>query len=84
MKFTKSQWKIIKRLRERLSQPPLELKSFKGSLEGSLESSLEESLKKDSDLKLTNELITFCMLTIMQDTSKVRLYESPLMHYLAV
>lgn len=24
------------------------------------------------------------MLTIMQDTSKVTLYESPLMHYLAV
>jgi hypothetical protein len=25
-----------------------------------------------------------CMLVVMQDTSKIRLYKSPLMHYLAV
>ncbi len=29
-------------------------------------------------------LIVLCMLVVMQDTSRISLYESPMMHYLAV
>ena len=36
------------------------------------------------DPELTNTLMCLCMLTVMQDTSRIRLYESPMIHYLAV
>ena len=39
---------------------------------------------KDQDYQLTNMLMYLCMLVVMQDTSCIKLYESPLMHYLAV
>ena len=39
---------------------------------------------KDQDPRLTNALMHLCMLVVMQDTSRIRLYESPMMHYLAV
>ena len=39
---------------------------------------------KDQDYQLTNTLMYLCMLVVMQDTSRIRLYKSPLMHYLAV
>lgn len=39
---------------------------------------------KDQDPDLTNALMCLCMSVVMQDTSCIRLYESPMMHYLAV
>jgi hypothetical protein len=36
------------------------------------------------DQALTNALMCLCMLTVMQDTSRIGLYQSPMMHYLAV
>jgi len=39
---------------------------------------------KDQDPDLTGVLMHLCMLVIMQDTSRIKLYESPIMHYLAV
>ena len=40
---------------------------------------------EDQDQELTNELIRFCQLVLTQDASKHKsVYESPLMHYLAV
>jgi hypothetical protein len=36
------------------------------------------------DRPLTNALMCLCMLTVMQDTSRIGLYHSPMMHYLAV
>jgi hypothetical protein len=40
--------------------------------------------EKEQDPELTSRLMQLCMLVVMQDTSKVSLYASPLMHYLAV
>jgi hypothetical protein len=50
------------------------------------DASRDSGASKDSDPnpRLTNELMTFCILVLMQDTSKGGLYNSPLMHYLAV
>jgi hypothetical protein len=48
---------------------------------------LDEDDPTDSeadDPELTNTLMCLCMLTVMQDTSRIKLYESPMMHYLAV
>jgi hypothetical protein len=39
---------------------------------------------KDQDPNLIGVLMHLCMLVIMQDTSRIKLYESPIMHYLAV
>ena len=39
---------------------------------------------KDQDPDVTDALMCLCMLVVMQDTSRVTLYESPMMHYLAV
>jgi hypothetical protein len=39
---------------------------------------------KDQDADLTNALMCLCMLVVRQDTSRIKLYESPMMHYLAV
>ena len=39
---------------------------------------------KDQDPYLTNALMRLCTLVVMQDTSCIKLYESPMMHYLAV
>ena len=41
--------------------------------------------EKERDYELTTELMRFCMLMVMQDTSRFNsVYDSPLMHYLAV
>jgi hypothetical protein len=48
---------------------------------------LDENNPVDSeaeDEELTSTLMCLCMLTVMQDTSRVGLYHSPIMHYLAV
>jgi hypothetical protein len=39
---------------------------------------------KDQDADLTNTLMCLCMLVVRQDTSRIKLYKSPMMHYLAV
>jgi hypothetical protein len=39
---------------------------------------------KDWDPDLTIALMRLCMSVVMQDTSSIKLYESPIMHYLAV
>ena len=39
---------------------------------------------QDQDPVLTNALMCLCVLVVMQDTSCLTLYESPIMHYLAV
>ena len=39
---------------------------------------------KDQDLDLTSVLMHLCMLVIMQDTSRIKLYKSFIMYYLAM
>jgi hypothetical protein len=39
---------------------------------------------KDQDRDVTNAVMCLCMIVIRQDTSRIPLYQSPLMHYLAV
>jgi hypothetical protein len=68
--YTPNQWKAIQYIREHLEDP---------------ESPASDSTDpKDQDPKLTNALMCLCMLVVMQDTSRIQLYESPLMHYLAI
>ena len=38
----------------------------------------------EQDRELTTELIRFCMLIVMQDMSKITVYDSLLMHFLAI
>ena len=38
----------------------------------------------EEDPELTSALMRLCMCTVMEDTSRIRLYHSPMMHYLAV
>lgn len=48
---------------------------------------LDENTPADDeteDRSLINALMCLCMLTVMQDTSRIGLYHSPMMHYLAV
>ena len=44
----------------------------------------EESYERARDPELTSELMDLCQLVLVQDTSQISLYDSPLMHYLAV
>jgi hypothetical protein len=44
----------------------------------------DEPGSDDDDERLKSVLMCLCMLTIMQDTSRIKLYESPMMHYLAI
>ena len=39
---------------------------------------------QDRNYRLTNTLMYLCMLVVMQDISCISLYDSPMMHYLAV
>jgi hypothetical protein len=60
---------VIQRIREYLQEPePVD----------------EDIEPKDQDYQLTNTLMYLCMLVVMQDTSWITLYESLLMHYLAI
>lgn len=38
----------------------------------------------DQDYELVHQVFSLCIALVMQDTSRISLYESPLMHYLAV
>ena len=69
VKYAQRQWKDIQHIRRYLEQPE------------SLDDSTEP---KDQDPSLTGVLMHLCMQVVMQDTSSIRLYESPIMHYLAV
>lgn len=48
------------------------------------EAESEDPEAKDPDPNMTNGLMCLCILVVKQDTSRIALYESPLMHYLAV
>jgi len=67
--YSEKQWMAIQRIREHLQDPELV-------------NEVEDPTRHD--YKLTNALMDLCMLVIMQDTSRIGLYDSPLMHYLAI
>ena len=70
VRFTHAQWDAIDCICDHLrTDPPIE------------EAANEES---EQDRALTSVVMRLCMLVVMQDTSRIPLYESPLMHYLAV
>lgn len=46
--------------------------------------SATEEAEAEPEPQLINALMCLCMLTVMQDTSRIGLYDSPMMHYLAV
>ncbi len=70
VKFTHHQWVAICHIRQSLER---------------LESPVADHAEpKDYDSNLTSLLMNLCMLVVMQNTSKISLYESSMMHYLAV
>ena len=69
VEYTEEQWEIIDQMRTILQiEPPED----------------EHTDEKEQDKELTTTLMRFCMAVVMQDTSKVTVYDSPLMHFLAV
>jgi len=69
VKYSQDQWNAIQAIREHLEAPEIDA---------------ADARAQDQDADVTNALMHLCMLVIMQDTSRIKLYESPLMHYLAV
>jgi len=69
VQFTKEQWESIQKIRVILQTDPSED---------------EFTEEEEQDQALTTELMQFCMLIVMQDMSKITVYDSPLMHFLAV
>jgi hypothetical protein len=69
VKFTKAQWESTKAIQVHLKT-------------NAQDDPYDEESEWDRDL--TNEVMNLCQLVLMQDTSRITLYESPLMHYLAV
>ena len=69
VKYTRKQWNTIQHIRRYLECP---------------ESPSDSVEAKDQDPDVTQALMHLCMLVVTQDTSRIKLYESPIMHYLAV
>jgi hypothetical protein len=69
VQFTEEQLESIRKIRVMLQTDPWED---------------EFTEEEERDRELTTELMRFCMLIIMQDMSKITVYDSPLMHFLAV
>ena len=69
--YSQDQWQAIQEIRRHLEVPESEVVDA-------------QARAQDQDADVTNELMHLCMLVIMQDTSRISLYKSPLMHYLAV
>lgn len=67
--YSQDQWQAIHEIRQHLEVP---------------ESNADDIPAQDQDPDVTNALMHLCMLVVMQDTSRIGLYTSPLMHYLAV
>ena len=68
VKYNKQQWDAIEWIREYLETPESD----------------DTVSPKDQDRDVTNSVMCLCILVVKQDTSRIALYESPLMHYLAV
>jgi len=87
VKYTQCQWKAIKHIHMLLQDPEPRVQSKSPSGESSDSSDSSNSTNpqnQDSDPRVTNALMCLCMLVVMHDTSRITLYESPIMHYLAV
>jgi hypothetical protein len=87
VKYTHGQWKTIKHIRTLLQDPePRVQRNSPNSDSGDSSDSSDSSNLQNQDLdpNVTNALMCLCMLVVMQDTSRTTLYESPIMHYLAV
>jgi hypothetical protein len=70
VQYMQNQWEAIRRIWECLEEAEIPA---------------DESIKpKDQDPDVTNALMCLCMLVVMQDTSRISLYDAPTMHYLAV
>lgn len=67
--YTEDQWRMIDRVRTILQTNPPED---------------EYTDPSEQDQELTIAIMRFCMYVVMQDTSRITVYESPLMHFLAV
>ena len=74
VKYTENQWKAIQHIQDHLESPKSD----------PADSDSVEPRDQDQDADLTDALMCLCMLVVMQDTSRIGLYKSPMMHYLAV
>ena len=84
VKYTQDQWRAIQFIRMLMwdPEPGVQPNSPSGSSSDSRDSA--DLQDQDPDPGVTEELMRLCMLVVMQDTSRISLYASPMMHYLAV
>jgi hypothetical protein len=78
VQFTREQWECVQRIQGHLG---MDMPDDDPDDEGSQD---EESSERARDPELTSELMGLCRLVLVHDTSRISLYDSPLMHYLAV
>jgi superfamily II DNA helicase RecQ len=80
IQFTREQWECVQRIQDHLGRGMPEDDDPDNEESGQD----EESYERARDPELTSELMDLCRLVLVQDTSRISLYDSPLMHYLAV
>ena len=79
VQYTRAQWECIQRIQDHLAR---DMPDDNDPDDGDGQD--EESYERERDPELTSELMGLCRLVLVHDTSRISLYDSPLMHYLAV
>ena len=79
VQFTREQWECVQRIQDHLARdmPDDDEPGEEGSQD-------EESSERARDPELTSELMDLCQLVLVHNTSRILLYDSLLIHYLAV
>ena len=80
VQYTREQWECVQRIQDHLARDMPDDNDPDDEESGQD----EESYKRERDPELTSELMDLCRLVLVHDTSRISLYDSPLMHYLAV
>jgi hypothetical protein len=80
VQFTREQWECVQRIQDHLARDMPDDNDPDDEESGQD----EESYERERDPELTSELMDLCRLVLVHDTSRISLYDSPLMHYLAV
>ena len=80
VQYTREQWECVQRIQGHLARDMPDDNDPDDEESGQD----EESYERERDPELTSELMGLCRLVLVHDTSRISLYDSPLMHYLAV
>ena len=82
--YTQEQWEAIRAIQETLESDTTEHDTTEhDTIDHTIDDTMDDTTDHD-DTILQSQLMRLCQLIIIQDTSALTLYESPLMHYLAI